>query len=63
MRMETVGWKIAFWYTPRKFNSSPLKIGNPKKETSLPNHQFSGAILNLGGVYINSILCDVFWDG
>ena len=30
-------------YTPWKFNSSPLKISNPKRKGSYSNHHFSGA--------------------
>ena len=31
-------------------NSSPLKIGHPKKESNIPNHPFSGAMLVSGRV-------------
>jgi len=37
--------------TPSKFNSSPLKISHPKKESNLQSIHFSGAmlLLNIGG--------------
>ena len=36
--------------TPWKFNSSPLKIYQPKRKGSSSNHHFSGAMLNFWGV-------------
>ena len=37
-------------YTPWKFKSSPMKIYHPKRKGLSSDHDFSGGMLNLGGV-------------
>ena len=44
-----------FVKTHLKFNSSPLKSYQDPKGKESPNHLFSGAMLNLGGVKVLSM--------
>ena len=47
-------YKTCFFSTPRKFNNSPLKIGQnvPKGKDGLPTIMFQGLLLqNISGVY------------
>ena len=38
------------FFSPWKFNSSPLKIYHPKRRGSSSNHHFSGTMFNFGRV-------------
>ena len=48
-------WKP--YVTLPKFNSSPLKIGHPKRKGLSSNHHSPGAMLNFGGCIIEKPKC------